>query len=60
MEDPSPSDSTAAAQIAELRAAIRYWDAEAERGTALAAEKAEECRDRLAALTGGGIENAGC
>lgn len=61
---PPSQDAGKAAQIAELEAAIRYWEAEAEKSpperAGLARDQAAECRERLAALRSDGISDAGC
>lgn len=60
-------DSTvilAGPQMAELEAAIRYWDGEAssdqEERCGYARARAAECRARLSALRGDPVREVGC
>lgn len=63
MTDPR-SGASEAARIAELEAALRYWESQARNGPAdradLARIQAAEMRSQLARLRSDGIENAAC
>lgn len=65
MTDSPQTDPTGrAARIAELEAAIRYWEGEAAKSPAerlpLVEDNLGECRSRLAALRGDGMTDAAC
>lgn len=63
-DSPAQDAGGRAARAAELQAAIRYWEKEAEAAPperlASVRDKLSECRERLAALRGDGIGDAGC